>query len=408
MRRAEGVVSQHFADVLNALKAALAVIAVGCLADNRQPTTLILVGRSGAGKSMALNFLMPRDEQDKLAKFLYRSDKLTAASFVSHKADLTPEELDEVDLLPRIDGKTMLSKELAPFFSGKREELLDRFAHTASVLDGAGFISDSGSHGRRGYAEPINFQWLGATTPLSSELLDIMASVGPRILFYDADRPRKDLDALVEYAEHYANTQAMEDCRVAVHELLLRFHRSYPPGTVQSDEVVFGRSHLRHLALWADVLTRLRARNSPIDEGELEPEHPERVLGMLRNFDIGSALIHGRVEVNDYDLAQVAHIGLSSGNAGQGRVLRAMLQNGGKATTPKVAKLAAMSTPTALKHMAGLAMAGVARFIEGEGTRAAKVELDQSFTELRTAPLLKAKRGKGEHEPPEDDADHSG
>src|SRR5262245_14291964 len=85
MRRVEEVVGQHFADALNALKAALGIIAIGCLADNRQPTTLILVGRSGAGKSMALNFLMPRDDRDKLAEFLYRSDKLTAASFVSHK-----------------------------------------------------------------------------------------------------------------------------------------------------------------------------------------------------------------------------------------------------------------------------------------------------------------------------------
>src|SRR5262249_33749062 len=163
---------------------------------------------------MALNFLMPSDEKGELAKFLYRSDKLTAASFVSHKADLTSDELEEVDLLPRIRGKTMVSKELAPFFSGKREELLDRFAHTASVLDGTGFVSDSGAHGRRGCAEHINFQWLGATTPLSSELLDVMSSVGPRILFYDADRSRKDVDALVEFATH-CDTEATEKCRAA-------------------------------------------------------------------------------------------------------------------------------------------------------------------------------------------------
>jgi hypothetical protein len=407
MREVDSVVGQHFPEVVHALKAALAVIAVGCLADNLQPTTLILVGRSGAGKSMALNFLMPSSANSELTKYIYRSDKLTAASFVSHKADLTSDELEEVDLLPRIRGKTMVSKELAPFFSGKREELLERFALTASVLDGTGFISDSGAHGRRGYAEPINFQWLGATTPLSSELLDVMASVGPRILFYDADRPRKDLDALIEYAEHHVSTQAMENCRAAVHKLLLGFCRSYPPGTVHSDQVAFGRGHLRHLALWADVLTRLRARHSPIDD-ELVPEHPERAVGLLRNFAIGSALIHGRDEVSDYDLAQVAHIALSSGNAGQGRVLRALLEHDGTATSAQLEALARLSRPTVITHMGGLAKAGLVRLIEGEGTKPLQAKLARGFAELRTAPLLKARRREGEQGPPEDDADHSG
>ncbi len=34
---------------------------------------------------------------------------------------------------------------------------------------------------------------------------------------------------------------------------------------------------------------------------------------ILKNIAIGSALIHGRTHVNDYDLAQVRHIALSSG-----------------------------------------------------------------------------------------------
>jgi len=344
---------------------------------------------------------MPADESDELEQWIYRSDKLTTASFVSHRADLTPELLKEVDLLPRIRGKTMLSKELAPLFAGKRDELLERFATIASVLDGSGLLTDSGAHGRRGYSERTNFQWVGATTPLSPEALETMAKVGPRIVFYDADRPRKDVDALVKYASEHVPTQAIDDCKTAVRRLLLRFHRSYPPGTVRSDDIAFRDSHLRLLVLWADVLTRLRARPSQIDDAELEPEHAERVLGMLRNFAIESALIHGRPEVNDYDLAQVAHIALSSGVAGRGRVLRALLQNGGTASSPEVEKLAAMSRPTALNYMAGLEQAGVVRLIKGEGTVPNRIKLAPSFRELRTAPLLKSKRVGGERDPRE-------
>jgi hypothetical protein len=398
MKKVEAVVGGCFPEALNALKAALAVVAVGCIADNQQPTTLILLGRSGAGKSLALNFLIPESGDTKLEKVIYRCDKVTTAAFVSHKADLTSEELEGVDLLPRIRGKTMVSKELAPFFAGKREELLERFATLASVLDGKGFISDSGAHGRRGYAEPINFQWLGATTPLSPEALDVMAHVGPRILFYDADRPRKDAEALVEYAKRQDNQQAIDACHGRVRDLVLLLHRSYPPDAVKTTSVAFSDTCLWQLARWADVLTRLRARTPRNSASEVEPiEHPERVFGMLRNVAIGSALVHSRASVDDYDLAQVGHIALSSGVETRGRVLRALLASDGTATTPQVEKLAGISTPTALDHMRGLAAVRLARFIESKSTTPARLELRSKFSPLCEAPLHKANRGEGEN-----------
>jgi hypothetical protein len=403
MARVDLVIAAHFPEAVDPLKAALGVTAVGCLADNVQPTTLVLVARSGAGKSMALNFLIPEGQDDPLAKFIYRSDKLTAASFVSHRADLSPEQLKDVDLLPRIRGKTMVSKELAPFFAGKREELLERFATLASVLDGTGFIHDSGAHGRRGYDEPTNFQWLGATTPLSPEALEVMANVGPRILFYDADRPRKGVDELVEHAKRAGMAESMAACRVEVRGFLLQVYGCYPPGTVESSIVAFGDSRLRQLALWADVLTRLRAKLPTLDmsedtkpmEQEEPAEHAERVLGMLKSVAVGSALVHGRATVDDYDLAQVGHMALSSGVDGRGRVLRVLLL-GRHASAPDVEASARVSRPKALRYMKELVAVGLARFTPGKGNTTASVALVAPFTELCTAPLLKAKRGEGE------------
>jgi hypothetical protein len=387
MKKVEAVVGGCFPEALNALKAALAVVAVGCIADNQQPTTLVLVARSGAGKSMALNFLMPQDEMDKLAKYIYRCDKLTPASFVSHRADRTREELEEIDLLPRIRGKTMVSKELAPLFAGKRDELHESFAMLASVLDGTGFISDSGAQGRRGYAEPINFQWLGATTPLSPEMLEVMANVGPRILFYDADRPRKSIDELVEHAQHAGMCNHMEACRREVRRLVLELYRCRPPGTVESGVLAFGDSRLRQVALWADGLTRLRAQTPPNSEAEIEPiEHSERVLGMLRNVAVGSALVHGRATVDDYDIAQVGHIAVSSGVAGRGRVFRAVLELGGAAMAPQIEAKARVSRPTAHRYMKELHVVGLAHFSPSKGKAPASVGLVEPFTELCTAP----------------------
>ena len=124
MREVERVVGRYFPEALDPLKAALAVVVVGCLSDNAQPTTLMLVGAPGAGKTLPLSWMFPPEEKTGhvLTKYLYRSDKFTAASFVSHRADLSEEQLaDKVDLLPRIKGKTLLTKELAPMLRGKRE-----------------------------------------------------------------------------------------------------------------------------------------------------------------------------------------------------------------------------------------------------------------------------------------------
>ena len=369
LKRVEEGLGEHFPEALDPLKAALAVAAVGCLSDNAQPTTLILIARPGAGKSMALNFMMPDGDDDWLNDYVYRSDKLTAASFVSHRADLPKETLsEEVDLLPRIKGKTLLSKE----------------------LDGTGFVSDSGAHGRRGYIGPINFQWLGATPPLSSEALEVMAQLGPRLLFYDADRKRKNAEELVEYAKHADIQDRLRACWRAVHDFLCVLYSACPPGSVASGSIAVSELHLKRLAFWADVLTRLRALPGQ------PAEHPERALGMLENIARGSAIAHGQATVNDYDLAQVGHIALSSGVAGRGRVFRALLANGGTATTAEIEKLASMSAPTALRYMEELAAVGLAHFTEGKGNAPATVALVEAFAELCSAPLLKAKWGEGE------------
>jgi hypothetical protein len=64
----------------------------------------------------------------------------------------------------------LLTKELAPIFGAREDELRDNIATLISVLDGEGFISDSGMRGRRGYEEAIIFNWIGATTPLNARV----------------------------------------------------------------------------------------------------------------------------------------------------------------------------------------------------------------------------------------------
>ncbi len=399
MASVELVVGHHFPEALDPVKAALAVAAVGCLKDNEQPTTLIFVAPASAGKSMALNFLMPESETDPLATFFYRSDKFTAASFVSHRADTSEEKLRTVDLLPRLERKTLLTKELAPMFTGKHDVLTERFAVLTAVLDGKGYTSDSGAHGRRGYTRPINFQWLGATTPLSPEALAVMAALGPRILFYDADRPRQGTEALVALALQANGGAAKQECQATVRDFLLLLYAQYPPGSIASSAILCDEGSARVIALWAQVVVALRATVERTGKGDDEvvvdvtSEHPERVLGILMNVAIGSALAHGRGAVSEYDLAQVAHIALSSGVQGRQKVFRAVLALGGSATTPQIEAATRLTGPTVRRHLQDLKLVGLADLRRGNPQSMTAVE---PFTELCAAPSLKAKRGEGE------------
>ena len=119
---------------------------------------------------------------DPLHALVYRSDDFTPAAFVSNRVDLSAAQLARVDLLPKLKNRTLVTKELAPLVAGKQEDLKKTFATLTAVLDGKGYLRDSGAHGQRGYAEEINFSWVGCTPPLSSDVLAVMAQLGPRIL----------------------------------------------------------------------------------------------------------------------------------------------------------------------------------------------------------------------------------
>src|SRR5208283_2313397 len=120
-RKLKHAVQRFYPDAWKVVEAALAVVATGLLADNDKCIALILVGLSGVGKTLPLSCIMP-GKTDKLYERFYRSDKFTAASFVSHRADQNKEQLGEIDLLPRIKDKTLVTPELTPLFRGKLDE----------------------------------------------------------------------------------------------------------------------------------------------------------------------------------------------------------------------------------------------------------------------------------------------
>jgi hypothetical protein len=143
----------RFPDLWPAVSIGLATCATLLLADNANPTALIYTGAASSGKTTVATMfegaLVIRAPGKPPEPLCHRSDKFTPAAFVSQAANRTAKELDGVDLLPKINGRVLLTPELAPIFRGNEDELTRNFAIITRVLDGQGLVTDSGTHGHR-------------------------------------------------------------------------------------------------------------------------------------------------------------------------------------------------------------------------------------------------------------------
>lgn len=384
MALVESVVGKHFPEALDAIKVELAVVAAGCLKKS-PPTALIFTGESGSGKSLACMMLYPDEGDAELETLVYRSDEFTTAAFLSQAGDRSKKELQDIDMLRRIAGKTLVTKELAPIFRGKESDLVPRFNRLTAILDGKGFTSDSGTHGQRSIVGDISFQWIGATTPLSATALSVFGALGPRMVFYWVDRLPKSDDDLVAVALDGEDSEAgkVGACHEAVRKVVL----SLPAvGSVESRDLYLTQEDGKLFVAWGKLTAALRAQIAEYGSGEgTIQEHPERVIRVLRRIAIGSALAHGRRELAPYDLAQIAHIALSSGFRDRGEVARALLDFGGEATTPQLEQALDVTAPTARQRMEALSACGVAIHIKGAPER---IQIAPTFAILCGAPRL--------------------
>jgi hypothetical protein len=307
------------------------------------------------------------DADGQLSQYFYRSDKFTAASFVSHRADLTVKKLQDLDLLPKLVGKTLITAELAPFFRGKRDEMVERFAVLTRILDGDGYQTDSGAQGQRGYSGKCVFRWLGATTPLEEAAVEAMGLLGPRLLFFEVDRKESDDDDLANVVFGSGRELATRDAKGATQNWLGRLYTRYSK-PVPATEVGFPDELKQPLVSLAKMLVRLRA---PIvkdaEDVCAQTELPDRVASTLRDLAIARALIWDRKRVTGNDLRFVRHITLSSGVPGRQCVMRALLAAGGRASIDDLVEATHRSRPYLTKYIRELKAVGLVSVSPGGG-----------------------------------------
>jgi hypothetical protein len=388
---AEQKVKNYFPEALLPLKAGLAVVAINSFKHNQQPIALIFSGPSGSGKTFVLSFLSPSQTKKLEPSYIFRCDNFTPRSFVTHAANISREQLEKIDLLPKIENKTLLTKELAPLFRGKKQELIQTFSVLISVLDGRGYISASGSQGMRGYDKQINFTWLGATTPLSNESFRMMAQLGTRLMFYDTTRKEKGIDALLEFAKRKGHFQHEIECQEVVNEFLIDFFKQHPPRSFDETQMSFADTLLRKLCVFAKLMARLRAAyklsegandvDGNVDVAPMQ-ENEERAIIILKNIALGSALMEQRDHVSDFDILQIEHIALSSCPEPRRKIFNALIDCGGEAVTDDLLKKTGYSQPTCIHYMKELQHLRVIKYSGNAREFCVPIRIEDEFSEL--------------------------
>jgi hypothetical protein len=345
-------------------------------------TGLIVVGQSGAGKTTALKFVEGLSEQ------FYRSDEVTPASFVTHDASLSEEQLADVDLLPRIKHKSLLCRDMETWFSGDRQTIRTTMSRMTHLMDGEGLTRDSGSHGKRGYEGDFRFSFIGASTPLKSRAWDVMGNAGYRFVFYHKEPRPDDQETLKQnlFGEE-SYEEKVAECKQKVQSFLNRLWNEYGGyGSIPDDEISFSVNAQDAIPYLAKVVKFSRATltdRSGKEDPVVSREDPHRIGAVLREIAKGRALINGEKEVDVDDMVVSARVALSTMPSKRRPLVRALLNpvNDGQLTRNEAQDALGVSKPTAIERMELMDTLGIAEYseVEDDGRGTKKLELKDGF-----------------------------
>lgn len=177
-------VEYNIPELWSSIELVLSVKAILNIKGCTLPMIMILLGAPSSLKTASLQMLR------KTSDTVY-SDNFTAKSFVSHNSGLKEEQLQKIDLLPRIKNKLFLAPEMASIFGKKDEELQEVLSIFTRIADGHGLESDSGACGHRGYPDAHMFAMIGVAVDIPRKVFKLLGYLGPKLYFSDFQNSSK-------------------------------------------------------------------------------------------------------------------------------------------------------------------------------------------------------------------------
>jgi hypothetical protein len=372
-------ISDNFPDLRFASEVSLSVLSQFLIKDIVNPFALVLVDVPSSGKTITINFF------DNIPELTYATDKFTPASFVSNAANVSKEELADIDLLPRLQYRMFMIRDLATIFS-KRDDLNEVLGLLTRVLDGEGLNTDSGVHGQRQYSGEYLFMILAASTPIPPRVMKTMGTLGSRLFFLKMNSRTKDESELASQIMDQSYKDKEKLCRSITRDFLYTLwnkHTEAIDWDRKSEDrdllLVIGRcskllAHLRGvIQIWQDDFN-----NSDYKYGTPVIEKPDRLNQLFYNLARGHAVVKGRNKVVIEDLAAIIDLCVDGAPSARASLFKLLIEAGGTMSTSEIEQQLTVSKPTALREMKTLEILGVCSQTE-HSQRDNEISLSEDF-----------------------------
>jgi predicted transcriptional regulator len=361
------------------LEFGLSLLRILNIDDCTLPMIGILLGRPGSGKTVAITLLSKWP-------YGYYTDSFSPKAWVSHTTSVnSQEELESVDMLPKMKDKQFLTPELATLFNLREDDLRLSLATITRLADGHGFASDSGVYGHRAYGDTM-FTWLGAVVDIPYQVYKVLGSLGPKLYFFRLPFTETTPNGLLSYVTdkddfnmHYQTIEA------ALFDYLKWFEigPTLFLRTPDSPHLVKmrwegGRDELdamRCIVNLAILLGHLRREGRAYNPNQVvisggaenegysyftgDMEDVERTATVLKNLARGHALITGRNYITMEDIPIVVKTVLSTARVERVKAFIALLDNNGWISKIRLANQLNVSPSTSDRLMTELKAIGL-------------------------------------------------
>jgi hypothetical protein len=359
------VVQNTMPEIWPGLEFELSIMRVLSIEGCTLPFIGIILGRPSSYKTVIISLL-------KRWLNAFYTDNFTARSFVSHSTAVNSrEELEEIDMLPKIKGKLFLTPELSPMFTTKEEDFIQLLGIITRIADGHGYVSDSGAHGHRGYDEDIMFTWVGATVDIPYKVYKILGNLGAKLYFFRMKFDEQTTDQLLNYATDHEefNPQVIE-IQNALFDYL-KWFEICPALTprIKWDKSNDSRDALKYIVRMADLLSYLRcvaqvwethdSQGSDYAYSISQREVPHRAITCLKNLAKGHALLTGRNYITLADIPIIIKTALDTAPIERVSLFSLLIANNGKLTTNQILESLNVARKTALRTMAEFKAIGI-------------------------------------------------
>jgi hypothetical protein len=430
------IFDKHYPEAWIFMEFCLAVKSILNVMDFTLPFMGVIVAPPSSMKTMVIQLFR------KYVHVFY-TDGFTPSSLVSHNAALNEEQLQKVDMLPKMKGKLVLTPELALFFTGKEEDLQKTMGIITRVLDGHGLENDSGAQGHRKYGDTM-FVWLGAAVEIPFRVWKLLGTLGHKIYFIRPNLQKKTVSDL----KRIAKNNNFSSINKEIEDVLIDYLKVFDAAPeiegktrlenniikIRWNEEEEGEQDkaLEYLAQLANLLAPLRGdvyvsqskftkhksnysnenNESNNEQSSSQYQHPYQVEGqdydtdfpiiedpsraviLLRNLAIGRAVSQGRNSLTIQDVPLTVKVALSTAPLRRVRILDLLLKSeAGELTTSQICNKLSISQPVVARTMREFEALKIAHIsaVSDYSNAELKIILKPEFSWFRTKEFIDLK-----------------